>query len=49
MHISYCLKCKEKHEMVNPEIVEMKNGRNRISGKCKKCNSKTSLLIKNNK
>lgn len=34
---AYCVKCKAKREMQNPEAVTMKNGRKATKGKCPKC------------
>lgn len=34
---AYCVKCKAKKEMVSPEEVTMKNGRNALKGKCPDC------------
>ena len=35
--IAYCVKCKAKREMVNPQKVTMKNGRPAMKGVCSKC------------
>lgn len=35
--IGYCVKCKEKREMVDTEKVEMKNGRPAMKGTCSAC------------
>ncbi len=35
--IGYCVKCKEKREIVNGENVTMKNGRPAHKGKCTSC------------
>ncbi|MCC6017464.1 MAG: DUF5679 domain-containing protein [archaeon YNP-LCB-003-016] len=34
---AYCVKCKAKRTMVNPEQVTLKNGRLAIRGKCPVC------------
>ncbi len=34
---AYCVKCREKRDMKNPERVTMKNGRPAMKGKCSKC------------
>ncbi len=34
---AYCVKCKAKKEMVEPQQVEMKNGRKAMKGKCPDC------------
>jgi len=35
--IGYCVKCKEKREMLNVEKVEIKPGRPAAKGKCAVC------------
>lgn len=35
--IGYCVKCREKREMVNTEKVTMKNGKDAVKGKCGTC------------
>lgn len=35
--IAYCMKCKQKREMVKTEQVTMKNGRKALKGKCSVC------------
>ncbi|MCM8798663.1 MAG: DUF5679 domain-containing protein [Candidatus Omnitrophica bacterium] len=34
---AYCVKCKAKKEMKDPEKVTLKNGRNAVKGKCPDC------------
>jgi hypothetical protein len=34
---AYCVKCKQKREIKDPERVTMKNGRPAIRGKCPVC------------
>ncbi len=34
---AYCVKCREKVEIKNPEETEMKNGRPAIKGECPNC------------
>ena len=34
---AYCVKCREKRDMKDPERVTMKNGRPAMKGKCSKC------------
>ena len=38
--IAYCVKCKEKRNMSNPEITTMKNGRGATKGTCSVCGTK---------
>ena len=35
--IAYCVKCKAKQPMQNPQVVKMKNGRDAAQGKCPVC------------
>lgn len=44
--VAYCLKCKSKHAMKDPAIVE-KNGRKMMQGMCEKHNTKMSLIVSN--
>jgi hypothetical protein len=44
-YIAYCLKCKEKRQMNNVEILEMKNGMKRAKGECPHCLSKISKIL----
>ena len=37
---AYCVKCKEKREMKDPEEVKMKNGKPATKGTCPKCGTK---------
>ena len=37
---AYCMKCKTKREMSNPEQITMKNGRPATQGKCPVCGTK---------
>lgn len=36
----YCVKCKAKREMTNPEKIVMKNGRPATKGVCPTCGTK---------
>jgi len=36
----YCVKCKKKREMLNPQKITMKNGRPATKGKCPICGTK---------
>jgi len=48
MTIAYCMKCREKREMINEHIVMMeKTGMKRIAGNCSVCNTKMSKIIGN--
>lgn len=35
--MGFCVKCKEKREMVETKETKMKNGRPAMKGKCKTC------------
>ena len=37
---AYCLKCREKREMVNPQPYKMKNGKDATTGTCPVCSTK---------
>ncbi len=37
---AYCVKCKEKVEIKNPEEITMKNGRPATRGTCPECGTK---------
>jgi len=34
---AYCVKCKAKREMQNPQEIVMKNGRKAMKGTCPQC------------
>jgi hypothetical protein len=37
---AYCLKCRTKREMKNPQPVTMKNGKPATKGECPECGTK---------
>lgn len=37
---AYCVKCKAKREMKNPQQITMKNGRKATKGECPVCGTK---------
>lgn len=43
--IAYCMKCKAKREMQNPEKVIMKNGRPAMKGVCPECGTKMFRIM----
>ena len=45
---AYCVKCKAKREMNNPNKVTMKNGRNAMKGTCPKCSTGMYRILGNN-
>ena len=44
---AYCVKCREKREIQNPEDVTMKNGRSAIQGTCGVCGTKLFRMVSN--
>ena len=43
-HEAYCVKCREKREIQDPEEVTMKNGRQAVQGKCGDSGTKLYLI-----
>lgn len=43
---AYCVKCKAKKEMKDPENVTMKNGRKAAKGKCPDCGTSMFRIVK---
>lgn len=43
---AYCLKCRDKREISNPEQVTLKNGRPATMGYCPKCGTKVFRIGK---
>lgn len=43
--IAYCVRCKDKQEVSNAEVVTMKNGRRRLKGTCIKCGCGMSKIL----
>ena len=43
---AYCVKCKTKREMKNPEETTMKNGREATKGTCPVCGTKLFTFAK---
>lgn len=41
----YCMRCKAKREMTNPEEVIMKNKRNAVKGKCSICGTNMFKIL----
>lgn len=42
---AYCVKCKQKREITDPEEVTMKNGRRAAQGKCQVCGTKLFRML----
>jgi len=40
MTTGYCMKCRTKREIKNPEEVTLKNGRPAVKGTCPECGTK---------
>lgn len=43
---AYCVKCKGKKEMKDPQKVTLKNGRNAMKGKCPDCGTSLFRIVK---
>jgi len=43
---AYCVKCKTKRPMSNPERVVLKNGRHAMKGTCPVCGTKLTRFVK---
>ena len=44
---AYCVRCKTKVEVKNPEEVTMKNGRPAVRGQCADCDTKVYRILPN--
>jgi NAD-dependent SIR2 family protein deacetylase len=42
---AYCVKCKEKRDIKEPEEVVMKNGMKAMKGTCEKCGTKVFKIL----
>lgn len=45
----YCVKCKDKVEMVDPKEKKTKNGRLMMSGKCPNCGTSVNVFMADKK
>ena len=45
MTTAYCVKCREKREIKNPQVTELKNGRPAVKGTCPESVSYTHLTL----
>ena len=43
---AYCMKCRAKREIKNPQKVTMSNGRNAVRGTCPVCRTKMFKFVK---
>ena len=46
MSYIYCVKCKRKTPTLDEQVVNTKNNRNAITGKCQKCGRTKYMFIK---
>jgi hypothetical protein len=49
MSEAYCVKCKKKTEMKNPQEVTMKNGRHALKGTCSVCGTTVQSFLSDKK
>ncbi|MDQ6662117.1 MAG: DUF5679 domain-containing protein [Chloroflexota bacterium] len=47
--VYYCVKCKKKTEMNDPQKITMKNGRPALQGHCAVCGTKQTALLSSKK
>ncbi len=47
--VAYCVKCKQKRDMVNAEKVQMANGRPALKGKCQVCGTTLFKILPKDK
>ncbi len=45
VEMAYCVKCKEKTEMVNPGVITMKTNRPALQGTCIVCGTKMTRIL----
>lgn len=43
--LAYCMKCRDKREIQNPERITMKNGRPAMQGTCGVCGTKVFRVL----
>ena len=43
--IGYCMKCKDKRKMLNPEATQLKKGTWAVKGKCEKCGTNMFKIV----
>ncbi|MCD6341016.1 MAG: hypothetical protein J7L51_03615 [Desulfurococcales archaeon] len=49
MVVGFCVKCRKKVELKNPEEVTLKNGRKAIRGKCPNCGTTVYVFVSSKK
>jgi len=45
-YMAYCVRCKKKVPVENPQIVTLKNGRKAVKGTCPYCKGTVFAIIK---
>ena len=45
-YMAYCVRCKKKVPVQNPEVVTLKNGRKAVKGTCPYCGGTVYVFIK---
>lgn len=45
---AYCVRCKGKQAILNPERVTMKNGRPALKGRCAECDTGMYVILPKN-
>lgn len=45
LNMAYCVKCKAKKEIANPQRVTMRNGRPALQGTCSTCGTKVIRIL----
>ncbi len=48
-YVGYCVRCKDKKDMLEVGIVKSKNGRRMAKGKCINCQTKMCKFLKKEK
>ena len=48
-YVAYCVKCKEKRTMKDPQVVTNEKGRRQAKGTCPECGTKMNLFLKSEK
>ncbi len=43
--VAYCVKCKEKREIKDPQHVTMKNGKPALQGQCPVCGTRLNRIL----
>jgi hypothetical protein len=43
---AYCVKCRDRRKIENPQPVTLANGRNAVQGTCPTCGTKIMRIVK---